>query len=71
VLSDPTLEHLDKKIFAWLLCTVLAGVVAGIALCDFDDDKSWRNYRYRAPRAMRVARPALRTMRRRSVCYND
>jgi hypothetical protein len=72
VISDPTLEHLDKKIFAWLLCAVLIGVIAGIALSDFDDEKDWRNYRYRSMRSMmRTARPALRSGRRRTVCYKD
>lgn len=56
------MDHLDKKIFAWLLGTVLLGVIAGIAYNDFED-KTWRNYRARNTRGLR---PAIRSARRKN-----
>ncbi len=58
-INDPSLDHLNAKIIAWLLSMVLIGLVLGTALANYQE-KQWRTFRLRTTRSV-----AIRTTKRK------
>ncbi len=64
LLTEPTLDHIDFKLTAWLIGMVLIGLIAGTMLTRHDN-QVWR------ARAGRSARSISRTVSsRRKISYN-